>query len=217
MFEGKSILDILNMGGATMYVLILCSVISLTIILERIFHFRRKSVLSRDTFMLAVHEALVAKDAKQAISCCEAEKPAPIANVALAGLTAEGDEKAVQNAMNRRIAVEVNELERFVNIVGTLGGTVVYVGLFGTVIGIIRAFHEISLTATTGGGMTMVISGIAEALICTATGIAVAVPSVIAYNLLSKRIEDMKLSMELTASEMNDLIRVHGHGHQKHH
>lgn len=216
MFEGKSIFDIINMGGATMYVLILCSVVSLTIILERIFHFREKSKLSQISFMMAVREALAAKDAKQAIALCETER-VPIANVARAGLTAEGDEKAVMNAMNRQIAVEVNLLERFVNIVGTLGGTVVYVGLFGTVIGIIRAFHEISLTATTGGGMTMVISGIAEALICTATGIAVAVPSVIAYNLLSKRIEDMKLSMELTASEVNDLIRVHGHGHQKHH
>jgi biopolymer transport protein ExbB/TolQ len=106
--------------------------------------------------------------------------------------------------MEREITVETTKLERFTSIVGTIGNTAVYIGLFGTVLGIIRAFHDIS--AASAGGMSIVIGGVAEALVCTATGLLVAVPAVIAFNYFMKRVEHFINDMELCASELIDLI-----------
>jgi biopolymer transport protein ExbB len=213
MFQGKNVLEILNMGGFTMYILLALSVVSLGIILERVFHYRSKTRVKRETFMAKIRETLAAHDFAAAIAYCDTV-PSLYSQIIREGIAARGlGMTAVKNAMDRRISVEVEMLERFTAIVGSIGGTVVYVGLFGTVIGIIRAFHDILLTATTGGGMSLVISGIAEALICTASGIAVAVPSVIAYNLLSRKIESMRLDMERAASEAGDLIAAGSAAH----
>jgi biopolymer transport protein ExbB/TolQ len=88
--------------------------------------------------------------------------------------------------------------------VATIGNTAVYIGLFGTVLGIIRAFSDIA--AAGAGGMSVVIGGVAEALVCTATGLFVAIPAVIAYNYFTKRVERFVTDMELCASEVIDLI-----------
>jgi biopolymer transport protein ExbB/TolQ len=94
-------------------------------------------------------------------------------------------------------------LEQYTAIVGTIGNTAVYIGLFGTVLGIIRAFHDIS--AAGAGGMSIVIGGVAEALVCTAAGLFVAIPAVIAYNYFIKRVDHFVNDMELCASELIDL------------
>ena len=112
----------------------------------------------------------------------------------------------MSNAMEREITIETSDLERYIGIVGTIGNIAVYIGLFGTVLGIIRAFHDISMAGA--GGMSIVIGGVAEALVCTATGLAVAIPAVIAYNYFSKRVDRFVDDMELCASELIDLIRT---------
>ena len=123
----------------------------------------------------------------------------------LAGLEKAGrTEKLITGVMERQITMEVGKLERLTSIVGTIGNIAVYVGLFGTVLGIIRAFQDISAAGT--GGMDVVIGGVAEALITTATGLAVAVPSVVLFNYFSRRIERFVDDMELAASEAADLI-----------
>jgi biopolymer transport protein ExbB/TolQ len=106
--------------------------------------------------------------------------------------------------MEREITVEVIKLERYTSIVGTIGNTAVYIGLFGTVLGIIRAFHDISSIGA--GGINVVIGGVSEALITTATGLSVAVPAVIAFNYFVKRVDGFVNDMELCASEVIDLI-----------
>ena len=138
-----------------------------------------------------------------AINFCR-NSDTPTAKVALAGLNLIGhDEKLIANAMEREISIETVKLERFTSIVGTIGGTAVYIGLFGTVLGIIRAFHDVSKTAS--GGMDVVTAGISEALICTAAGLIVAIPAVISYNYFVRKIDNFVLDMELTASELFDL------------
>ena len=88
-------------------------------------------------------------------------------------------------------------LERRTGIVGTIGSVAVYIGLFGTVLGIIRAFGDISKSS--GDGMNAVIAGVAEALVTTAAGLVVAVPAVVAYNYFVRRIDLFVSDMELTA------------------
>jgi biopolymer transport protein ExbB/TolQ len=113
-------------------------------------------------------------------------------------------EKEISNAMEREITIETTKLERYTGVVGTIGNTAVYIGLFGTVLGIIRAFHDIA--AAGAGGMSIVIGGVAEALVCTATGLFVAIPAVIAFNYFTKKVEYFIDDMELCASELIDLI-----------
>jgi biopolymer transport protein ExbB/TolQ len=108
--------------------------------------------------------------------------------------------------MEREITIETIKLERFTGIVGTIGGIAVYIGLFGTVIGIMRAFTDIAKSGA--GGMDVVTQGIAEALVCTATGLLVAIPAVISYNFFMRTIDNFVIDMELTASELVDLMCV---------
>ena len=204
MFAGKTLLQVLSMGGFTMYLLLFCSVLSLGVILDRVASYWKKSRVKRPAFMDRIKGELRQKDLARAVEICR-ETEAPFAKVVLAGLEKAGrSEKTVNGVMERQITVEEGKLERLTSIVATIGNIAVYIGLFGTVLGIIRAFRDISLAGT--GGMDIVIGGVAEALITTATGLAVAVPSVVLYNYLSRRIERFVNDMELAASEINDLI-----------
>ncbi len=204
MFAGKTLLQILSMGGFTMWILLLCSVLSLGVIIDRLAIYARKSRVKRPAFMDRIKEELRRKDLERALEICR-DTEAPFAKVVQAGLEKAGrTEKLVNGVMERQIAIEEGKLERLTTIVGTIGNIAVYVGLFGTVLGIIRAFQDISAAGT--GGMDVVIGGVAEALITTATGLAVAVPSVVLFNYFTRRIERFVDDMELAASEAADLI-----------
>ena len=106
--------------------------------------------------------------------------------------------------MEREVTIEVIKLEKYTSVVGTIGNISLYIGLFGTVIGVVRAFHDISSIGT--GGISTVIGGVSQALIATATGLMVAIPAVIAYNYFVKRIDQFVNDMELCASELLDAI-----------
>ena len=200
MFEGKTFLEILQIGGLTMYVLLLCSLLSITIFLERFFYYRKQARISRNDFMSGLSKAIVGNDHAKALVIAE-ETQSPCARVMEAGLKEYGrSEKVVVAAMERTIVDETRKLERFTAIVGTIGNIGLYIGLFGTVLGIIRAFHDIALTGS--GGISSVINGVAEALVCTAMGLMVAIPAVIFFNYFSRRIEFFTDDMQLCSSEL---------------
>ncbi len=204
MFAGKTIWEIIHLGGFTMYILLACSVISITILLERIIYYRKRSRTKRSEFMTRIKRALKSGSIEKAMEICKHSR-APFSNVVYSGLILhDHQQKEISGAMEREITVETTKLERLTSIVGTIGNTAVYIGLFGTVLGIIRAFHDIA--AAGAGGMSIVIGGVAEALVCTATGLFVAVPAVIAFNYFMKRVERFIDDMELCASELIDLI-----------
>jgi biopolymer transport protein ExbB len=204
MFAGKTFLEIIMIGGFTMYILLFCSLISIAIFLERLLYYRKLSKIKRAEFMAAMRRALSNKNMERAAEICRIT-PAPFSQVVHAGLELHNRSgKEISNAMEREITVATGKLERYTSIVATIGNTAVYIGLFGTVLGIIRAFHDIS--AAGAGGMSVVIGGVAEALVCTATGLFVAIPAVIAYNYFTKRVEQFITDMELCASELIDLI-----------
>ena len=195
---------IINTGGFTIYILLACSVLSLAIIFERAIYYRKRSRVKRTDFMTSIRGELQKGNTKGALGICK-DTDTPFSIVVSSGLNLYGhSEVVISNNMEREISVETTKLERFTSIVGTLGSTAVYIGLFGTVLGIIRAFRDISVSGS--GGLNVVINGISEALICTAAGLAVAVPAVIAYNYFIKKIDNFVVDMELCASETMDLI-----------
>jgi len=198
--------QLLKVGGFTMYILLACSVLSLTIIFERIMYYRRRSRIKRADFMVHIKEAIEKGNIKRALDVCK-ETDTPFSSVVYSGLNLYGhSEVVISNTMEREVTVETTKLERYTSIVGTIGSTAVYIGLFGTVLGIIRAFRDISLAGS--GGINVVINGISEALVCTAVGLCVAVPAVIAYNYFVKRTDAFITDMELCASEIMDSIKI---------
>ncbi len=123
----------------------------------------------------------------------------------LAGLkNYKHEEKVYSSAMEREIMVETVILERYTSVVGTIGNIAVYIGLFGTVIGIVSSFHNISKIGS--GGISVVIGGVSEALICTASGLLVAIPAVIFYNYFIRRVDNFVTEMEYCSSEMIDIL-----------
>ena len=204
MFAGKTLWQVFASGGATMYVLLACSLLSLAVIIDRLWTYWSMTKVKRADFMKKVQGMMERKERESAIELCR-DTNAPFARVALAGLELRShEEKLVASTLERSVTIQASRLERLTSIVGTIGNTAVYIGLFGTVLGIIRAFRDISAMGT--GGMAVVIGGVAEALITTATGLAVAVPSVIAYNYFVRRVDEFVNDMELCASEMTDLL-----------
>ncbi|MDD5662458.1 MAG: MotA/TolQ/ExbB proton channel family protein [Candidatus Omnitrophica bacterium] len=200
-----TIWQMLKSGGITIYILLACSVLSLAIIIERYVYYRRRSRIKKIDFMLEVSRELGKGEVKKALEVCK-KTDTPFSSVVYAGLNLHGhNEMLISNTMEREITVETMKLEKYTSVVGTIGSTSVYIGLFGTVLGIIRAFHDISLSGS--GGISVVISGISESLACTAMGLCVAVPAVIAYNYFIKKIDNFISDMELCASEVMDLLK----------
>ena len=203
MFKGNTFWQIIHIGGFAMYVLVGCSILSLTIMLERFLYYARRSRPKRAELIEQIKESLEKGNVKNAMQICQNVKT-PFANVINTGLNLFGrSEREISNAMERTITIETTKLERYTAIVGTIGSTAVYIGLLGTVLGIIRAFRDISTSGM--GGTSVVVSGISEALVCTAAGLCVAVPAVIAYNYFMKRVDFFVTDMELCASEIKDL------------
>lgn len=196
--------QLLKAGGFTMYVLIACSILSIAIIIERYIYYRARSLVKRREFMLAIGKEIEAGRVRTGIEMCKRVNT-PFSKVVQTGLNFFGhNETVISNAMEREVTIQMVQLEKFTSITGTIGSTAVYIGLFGTVLGIIRAFHDMSKSGS--GGISVVISGISEALICTAAGLCVAVPAVIAYNYFVKKVDGFITDMELSASETLDLL-----------
>jgi biopolymer transport protein ExbB/TolQ len=201
-----SLWGLLWSGGVVTFILVGLSVVSIAIILERLFYFKRRSQASRAKFLQELNNAVAEGRLANFVELWKKERQL-MADVAIAGLTyKERDEKAVAGAMERQTQIETLALGKYLGVLGTIGSTAVYIGLFGTVLGIIRAFMDISSAGLSD--ISVIIAGIAQALVCTAAGLCVAVPAVMAYNFFMNAIDRRVTEMELCASEVLDMVRA---------
>jgi len=186
--------------------LLLCSVFSLSIILERWFTLRRW-VFDREELMAQLRKPLAEKKRDQAMGLCMSIKR-PIGKMLCllidppAAFRAGGRD-GLERFAQRLVRAEGAKMLRYITILGTIGSISPFVGLFGTVVGIIHAFKAIAENA--GGGPGVVANGIAEALITTALGLFVAIPAVVAYNMFARKVERVTEDMELCTEEVVDL------------
>ncbi|HEY5039316.1 MAG TPA: MotA/TolQ/ExbB proton channel family protein, partial [bacterium] len=125
-----------------------------------------------------------------------------LALVVKAGLTAKADKTDLRQAMEREAKIQLLRLEKRLPLLATIGSIAPFVGLFGTVLGIIRAFRDLALA--NAGGAAVVSQGIAEALIATATGLFVAITSVFIYNSFQARLNEMAQEVEIVISDINE-------------
>jgi biopolymer transport protein ExbB/biopolymer transport protein TolQ len=137
-----------------------------------------------------------------------AASPSIEARVLLAALAWErGGPAAVQDAVESELGAARKELDRGTNLLGTLGTNAPFVGLFGTVLGVIEAFHQLSAGAAKAA-MGNVMSGIAEALVATGVGLFVALPAVVAYNVAQKRISGIESDTLALAKLLTAALRT---------
>lgn len=185
--QGKSLMLALG-ASKIMYLMLGLSILSLTLILERAwFFFRHAGDLERLARLLDAN--LESGDVAGAIARMKESRSAEAAIVVTGLLKAPRGAESAAEAMIGATAVQRMKLERGLAFLGTLGNNAPFIGLFGTVIGIIMAFEKLGVAGQSASGSAEVMSSIAEALVATAIGLAVAIPSVAAYNYFQRRIK----------------------------
>ena len=190
-----------------LWLLIALSVVSFAIMIERAYYFLTHTVdvesLASDLRRMRAQGAVA--DARSRVKGGDAAELAVMA----AGLDeVERGTDAVAEAMVGMKARMRMRLERNLAFLGTLGNNAPFIGLFGTVLGIIRAFHELS--GNQAGGVAVVMAGISEALVATAIGLMVAIPAVVGFNYFNRRVRQTLANVDALAHVV--LAQLKGEG-----
>jgi biopolymer transport protein ExbB len=202
-------LSVLKAGGVAMWIIAIFSVLAVAVAVERalaLWRFSDKAKSLAD----AVTRSLLRGDLEDARAQAERSSSAA-AEVFLAALvpTPPGKRPAtdarLEAAVERQRQEANHKLRARLWVLGTIGATAPFVGLFGTVVGIMRAFHQMGVTGQ--GGFSVVAAGISEALITTAGGIAVAIEAVILYNMLNVLAGRLQLQLKLLTEEFLEIVK----------
>jgi len=122
----------------------------------------------------------------------------------------DGGAESLSDSIQSEITKKRKELERGLTFLGTIGNNAPFVGLFGTVIGVIIAFHQLQ-AGQDKAAMGNVMAGIAEALVATGVGIFVAIPAVVAYNVFQKKVGDVEANVEAISKQLTSLLKAAEH------
>jgi biopolymer transport protein ExbB/biopolymer transport protein TolQ len=187
------LLKVALFGSAwVLYVLLALSFLSVGVVLERVVFFYRNARRGGEPLHRALYVKLKAGDEDGAKALLRESGTVEGGVVARAFTFREGGAASFADALDAELSRAKNSLEKGTTFLGTVGNNAPFIGLFGTVIGVIQAFHELGSAAARAGQMGSVMSGISEALVATGVGIFVAIPAVIAFNVCQKRISDIE-------------------------
>jgi biopolymer transport protein ExbB len=203
MFKNENIIEILSMGGIAMLFLVICLVIVTAIVIDRWWYLRtlRNSLYN---LFYDLRKAIVRGNINEVITICESGRP-PISTIFKEGIIRSDKSKDdIFEALESTRLKELKSLKKRVWIVGTVGNIAPFIGLFGTIIGIIKVFDQIAIESS--GSFSVVSAGIAEALIATAGGLAVAIIAVIAYNYLANKINGLSQDIKYTNLQLTELL-----------
>ncbi|MDY0031375.1 MAG: MotA/TolQ/ExbB proton channel family protein, partial [FCB group bacterium] len=201
------IFNVIMKGGILMIPIGLCSIVALAIIIERFFSLRRASIDTRE-FMDTMRQVLRQNRIQDAVEICD-EVDAPMARIMRAGIlkynrTKEDIREAIEDAGH----LEIPRLERYLSAMATCANIAPLLGLLGTVAGMIKAFAQIQALEGQVSPSDLA-EGIGNALVTTAAGLTVAIPTLVAYNYFVTRVENMILEMEISSSELIELLTRH--------
>lgn len=180
-------------GNWVLYLLILSSILSVAVMIDKAIYFF-KNRIDWSAFTETLTEFLNEGDPEAAATYLKQIR-SPAARVVLAGLQSreKGPEAVEEVLIGKRIGEKIR-MEARMMILGTLGNNAPFIGLFGTVLGIIKAFHDLSTVQSPNPSVVM--SGVSEALVATAVGLLVAIPAVIAYNYFQRRVKEVVSQMD---------------------
>ncbi len=186
-------LEIVQSGGWLMLPIIICSVISVAIILERLWTLRQRRVLPQD--LTRQVWSWVRKNQLNHQHIKSLQQGSPLGQILAAGLNSRNrGHDTMKEAIEDTGRHVVHEMERYLNPLGTIAAISPLLGLLGTVIGMVKVFAAITTHGV--GDPTVLAGGISEALITTAAGLSVAIPSLIGYRYLRGRVDALVVQME---------------------
>jgi len=202
-------IDLIVKGGPVMYPILLCSVLAFAIAIDRLFHLHRSKIDTKK-FMDDIANTLRRNKIMDAIDTCD-KTPGPIAHILKAGIMKhDRPRQEIRESIEDAGLFEIPRLEKNVTALATIAHITPLLGLLGTVLGMVRCFQTIQQKATSLHPVSPgdLAGGIWEALITTVAGLAVAIPTLVAYNYLVNRVSGIVLEMEKSAT---DLINVLTH------
>lgn len=205
--EGFTLRDMIINGWPVLSVLVVMSILSCTIILDRYFAFA-KAKLDADAFVASILTIINEQGLSEAVAQCQRYCVKPVAQVVSRILQQSGDRDAKERAGQHALQSRIRDLEWSLPVLGSIASTAPFVGLFGTVLGIIKAFQHIAVNQ--GGGPEVVSAGIAEALITTAFGLFVAIPAVIGYNHFIHRLKNVSEEIDLAVYAVIEKVSSKG-------
>ena len=194
-------ISLMQQGGITMWILLFISIGMVAVIIERVIRLREASA---DTIIFLAKLARLMQEGRlgDAMGFCDRSNAA-IAVVASAGLSKLGRPKEeVKDTLSSAVALQSHRLGRNLPVLGTIASVAPFVGLFGTVLGIMGAFREMGMTNPN------ISAPIAEALICTAAGLGVAIVAVVAFNMLQAWIQRFEVDFEVVSTEILHLLNA---------
>lgn len=207
MGQQAGIKEILIAGGPVLAFMILLSIYCVALIWER-YKFFKRTTGGAVEFLAKIRAAAEAGKLPDAASLAKSHKglASAVVMATLSGPTNRDERKrAAERASQRAVA----ELERGISTLGTIASVAPFIGLFGTVLGVMRAFKDLASAAGAGPGLVAV--GISEALICTAAGLLVAIPAVAAFNHFNQKISQFESELRWMIDEVLDGLAERAH------
>jgi biopolymer transport protein ExbB len=208
-----SIWDFIVKGGIVMIPIGICSLVALTVVIERLVSLRRRRIIPA-SFVPGLTDVLNGdmEDREKAVAYCEGDG-SPLANIFMAGIKRLGSsierlEKQIQEAGER----EVVKLQKYLRVLSLVAALAPLLGLLGTVFGMINAFQTVAVSADALGKTELLARGIYEALITTAAGLLVAIPTIVAYHFFAAKIDRFVAEMDLLVSEFLEDYHVETSG-----
>jgi len=193
-------MEVMQRGGPVMWVHLVLAVAVLTIFLERVFHLHRARIRI-DDFLKGIFNIVEKGNVVEAVSICE-ETPGPVARVVQAAmLKADAPRSEIYSAVEAAAREEVPRLRARIALLATLGQIAPYLGLLGTVLGMVEILVRVEQEAPLVHAGDLA-GGLWQALLSTAAGLSIAVVAYTAYNFLVARVETLLLDMERGASEV---------------
>lgn len=199
--------DMISKGGPVMYLIIMLSIIAFGVVIERIYNLNRARV-DAQKFMDEILKHLKRNKIIEAIEMCN-KTPGPIAHIIKAGILKHDRSKPeIKEAIDEAAQLEIPRLEKHLPIIATIAHIAPLLGLLGTVSGMIKAFQIIqskalTMTPVNPGDLS---GGIWEALLATLAGLAVAIPTYVAYNYLVNQVDNLVYDMERSATDLVNLL-----------
>jgi len=199
------VLDLIESGGWLMWPIMACSVVATAIVIERLWALRRQRVLPKELMERVRDWERMRKVPPQNMADLSASSP--LGRLIAAGLSTQDRRREMIRESIEEIGRQVvHQLERYLNTLGTIASISPLLGLLGTVIGMIRVFNVITLQGV--GDPTVLAGGISEALITTAAGLTVAIPSLMFYRYFRGRVDEFVVSMEREAVMLVEVLHA---------
>jgi len=204
---------LIRQGAISTYPLLACSIVMIAVVLERLWALRG-AVSSAGALTATLVPLLARGDLAGAADAVRRHRHCPARRVFSDVLEAAPGAPldALERVADERQFEEVEASGSYLWILGTIGSSAPFIGLFGTVVGIMRAFHSMALVGT--GGFGVVAGGISEALIATALGLAIGIVSLVFYNYLQNHVERIDGALRIGSSRLLEAVaaarRAHG-------